>query len=149
VFAIELPAASAPSDAAASGTHAALRVPGSVAHHILLVEDEPGVCKAMTKLFRVEGYRVTAASSAVEALGKLNKRFDLLVTDYHLENGRTGTEVINAIRALHGADFRAILVTGDSSAAVRDLQADANLRITRKPINSDELLAQVRALLPA
>ena len=96
------------------------------------------------------GYRVTAAASAEEALAELrNQTFDLLVTDYHLESGRTGTQVIAAARERHGAGFKAILVTGDTSAAIREMQVDAKLRIASKPINSEELLAQVRALLSA
>jgi hypothetical protein len=38
-------------------------------------------------------------------------------------------------------------VTGDTSSAIRELQADANLRIISKPINSENLLDLVRALL--
>jgi len=73
--------------------------------------------------------------------------FDLLVTDYHLEGGRTGTQVIAAARELLGPGVKAVLVTGDTSSAVREMQGDARLRITSKPINSDELLALVRELL--
>ena len=40
-----------------------------------------------------------------------------------------------------------MLVTGDTSTAVRELKADANLRITSKPINSDELLTSSATLL--
>ncbi len=50
-------------------------------------------------------------------------------------------------REFRGASFKAILVTGDTSSAVREMQGDAHLRITSKPINSDELLALVRNLL--
>jgi hypothetical protein len=40
-----------------------------------------------------------------------------------------------------------VLVTGDTSSAIRAMQADANLRIASKPINSADLLATIRALL--
>jgi PAS domain S-box-containing protein len=118
---------------------------------ILLVEDEPGVRNAMRMLLKLEGYRVTVASSHEEALAQLRDRkdFDLVVTDYHLDGGRTGTEVITAARAALGGSVKAILVTGDTSSAVREIQGDAGLRITSKPINSDELLALVRDLLAA
>src|SRR5690606_2491521 len=110
--------------------------------------DEPGVRNAMRTLLRIEGYDVTATSGAAEALEKLREdRFDLLVTDYHLEGNRTGSEVIAAARERFGADFNAILVTGDTSAAIRDMKGDPHLRITSKPINSNELLGQLRALL--
>ena len=117
--------------------------------HILLVEDEPGVRNAMRMLFEIEGYHVACAASATEAFEQLRAptKFDLIVTDYHLEDGRTGTQVIAAARESLGASLKAILVTGDTSSAVRELQADANLRITSKPINSDELLELARSLV--
>jgi CheY-like chemotaxis protein len=101
-------------------------------------------------LLKIEGYRVTTAASAEEAVEHLRAAdadFDLIVTDYHLEGGKTGTQVIAAARELLGDDLKAILVTGDPSSAVRELKVDTNLRITSKPINSDELLALVRSLL--
>lgn len=148
VFAIELPTVSAPARPAAAAEQAQ---PGQCPRanlRVLLVEDEPGVRNAMRTLLRIEGYDVTATSGAAEALEKLREdRFDLLVTDYHLEGNRTGSEVIAAARERFGADFNAILVTGDTSAAIRDMKGDPHLRITSKPINSNELLGQLRALL--
>jgi PAS domain S-box-containing protein len=148
VFAIELPRAEAPEELVRGESRRELQSGGGEARHILVVEDEPSVRNAMRKLLEIEGYEVTAAASAAEALDALRRDyFDLVVTDYHLESGRTGTEVINAAREITGLSAKAILVTGDTSAAVREIQGDAMLRITSKPINSDELLAQVRALL--
>ena len=116
---------------------------------ILLVEDEAGVRNAMRMLLKVEGFEVVAAATAEEALLQLQEgtHFDLLITDFHLESGRTGTEVIAAARAAIAPDFKAILVTGDTSSAVRDLPCDTRLRIASKPINSGELLVLVRSLL--
>jgi two-component system CheB/CheR fusion protein len=118
---------------------------------ILLVEDEPGVRNAMRMLLKLEGYHLTVAASYEDALAELRhgKHFDLIVTDYHLDGGRTGTEVITASRDTLGNSVKAILVTGDTSSAVREMQGDAGLRITSKPINSDELLALVRELVAA
>ena len=148
VFAIELPRAEIQEAPADRETQRAPLVAGGEARHILVVEDEPSVRNAMRMLLEIEGYEVTAASSAAEALQALRRDyFDLIVTDYHLESGRTGTDVINAARELTGVASKAILVTGDTSAAVREMQGDEMLRITSKPINSDELLAQVRTLL--
>ena len=152
-FSFELPAADSSSSAVetrapgvSSGEHSAGRT-----YRILLVEDEPGVRNAMRMLLDIEGYHVTIAATAEEALQLLrgSNEFDLLVTDYHLEGGSTGTQIIEAAREILGDSFKAILVTGDTSSAVREMQGDANLRITSKPINSDELLALVKALLDA
>ncbi len=150
VFAFELPTAAAPmTDAAKSGAarrHSTV-LPGE-ARRILLVEDEPSVRNAMRMLFNIEGYEVVPVATADEALAQLrDDAFDLMVTDYHLDGSRTGTQVIAAARELLGSGVKAVLVTGDTSSAVRDMQGDARLRITSKPINSDELLALVRDLL--
>ncbi len=149
-FAIELP----PARHGTARLSAAARQPPEPAseaagHRVLLVEDEPAVRNAMRMLLRMEGYRVIAAATAAEALVELedDPQFDLIVSDYHLEAGRTGTEVISAARARLGRTLNAVLVTGDTSAAIRELPEDEHLRIISKPINSENLLRLVRALL--
>jgi two-component system CheB/CheR fusion protein len=149
-FAVELPLAvgvesvqhASPDAGATNETHAG-------GERILLVEDEAGVRNAMRTLLRMEGYHVIAAATAEEAELELagDETFDLMITDYHLEPGRTGTQVIARARERFGEGFNAILVTGDTSSAVREMPCDAGLRITSKPINSRELLRLIRTLL--
>lgn len=148
VFAIELALAAPPSEPGMNGNTIAKGGSADVKRRILLVEDESGVRNAMRMLLGIEGYAVTTAATADDAIARLRtESFDLMVTDYHLENGRTGTQVIAAAREAHGSEFNAVLVTGDTSSAIRELQGDAHLRIISKPINSDELLGLVRGLL--
>ena len=71
------------------------------------------------------------------------------MTDYHLTNSETGVQVIAAVRRQLAASVRTILITGDTSSAVRDLQHDERLRITSKPIKAEELLSIIRELLAA
>ena len=99
-------------------------------------------------LLRVDGYRVTTATSRTEAEQQARNNPDLsvLVTDYHLADERTGTEVIAALRAVFDPKLKAILVTGDTSGAIKELPADENLRIISKPVDADELLALLRKL---
>jgi DNA-binding response OmpR family regulator len=117
----------------------------------LLVEDDPAVRKATAMLLKVEGYRVTQAGSLAEARKAVRELqdIDVVVTDYHLTAGETGIQVIAAARDSRGASLKAVLVTGDTSSAVRDLSCDSHLRIASKPINADELLALMKALLGA
>ncbi len=116
--------------------------------HVLLVEDDPAVLAATRMLLRVDGYRVTTATSLTEAERQARNNPDLsvLVTDYHLADERTGTEVIAALRAVLDPKLKAILVTGDTSGAIKELPADENLRIISKPVDADELLALLRKL---
>jgi two-component system, sensor histidine kinase len=150
VFVVELPEAAAHGESRPSsdGALAAADHPGG-GLRILLVEDEARVRNAMRTLLKLEGYEVVAAATAEEALLQLqdDTRFDLLVSDFHLENDRTGTEVIAAVRAAIGPEFPAILVTGDTSSVVRDIECDDRLKVASKPINSREFLNLIRALV--
>jgi CheY-like chemotaxis protein len=102
-------------------------------------------------LLKVEGYRVTAVGSMAEALqhARDGHDIDLLVTDYHLGDGEVGTQVIDALREYLALPLKAILMTGDTSTAMLALPRDPRLRVASKPINADELLALLRALLTA
>ncbi|HVC31154.1 MAG TPA: CHASE3 domain-containing protein [Steroidobacteraceae bacterium] len=118
---------------------------------ILLVEDDPDVLNATRMLLRTEGYEVLAAASLSEAVQQLHasRGTDLLVTDFHLAAGETGVHVISRLREELGAPLKAVLFTGDTSAAVKDLAHDPNLRIVSKPVQAEAFLELVRALLAA
>ncbi len=129
--------------------------PRPVAHatkgreHVLLVEDDPGVRDATRMLLRVEGYHVTAVGSLSEALTHVatQPQLDLIVTDFHLAAGETGIQVIQAIREALGRALKAVVITGDTSSAVKAIAPDELLRFASKPIAPDELLAVLRASL--
>ena len=118
---------------------------------VLLVEDDPAVRDATRMLLKVEGYQVTAVASLQEAVraAREGSGLDLVVTDYHLNDGETGTQVIGALREAVGAPLKAVLITGDTSSAVRSLPVDTHLRMCSKPVKADELLTLLRALLAA
>jgi PAS domain S-box-containing protein len=118
---------------------------------VLLVEDDAAVRDATRMLLKVEGYQVTAIGSLAEALRHVREGngVDLLVTDYHLSNGETGTQVIAALREALGISLRCVLTTGDTSSTIQDLPRDPHLRIISKPIQANELLTLLRALLAA
>jgi PAS domain S-box-containing protein len=118
---------------------------------VLLVEDDLAVRDATRLLLKVEGYQVTAVACLTEAMraARAAEGVDLLVTDYHLQDGETGTQVIAAVREALQAPVKAILITGDTSNAIKELPRDSSLRIASKPIRAEELLTLIRGLLAA
>jgi two-component system, sensor histidine kinase len=138
---------SAPRAARAQPAAAPARHAGEV--RVLLVEDDALVRDATSMLLRVEGYGVTAVASLGDAVRSAREAGapDLLITDYRLGNGELGTQVIAALRSTLGANLKAVLVTGDATAAARDVSSDPNLRIASKPYRAQELLALLTALL--
>jgi PAS domain S-box-containing protein len=150
-FVLEIPA-SAPGmeEKSASSPERQAPVPRTgAAQHLLLVEDDPGVRNATRMFLKGEAYQVTIAATLDEAMQRLqeNPGIEIIISDYHLDGGRTGADVIATARNRFGKDFRAILVTGDTSSAIVHLERDARLRVTSKPINPDELLALIQELL--
>jgi PAS domain S-box-containing protein len=126
------------------------RIPQAQAR-VLLVEDDAGVRSATRMLLKSEGYHTTAVASLAEALDYVAKDpgLDLLVTDYHLREGETGMQVIAALRETLRVPLRAILITGDTSAAMSQLPLDPHLRLASKPIKAEELLGMLAVLLSA
>jgi CheY-like chemotaxis protein len=151
VFLLHLPVGRAAPAASAERVTAVLAARQLSAPQILLVEDDPAVRDATRMLLKVEGYRVLTASSLAEAeaLVREHPQLELLITDYHLSNGETGTQVITTLRKSLGRPLKAVLITGDTSSAVEALQRDERLRLARKPIQADELLTLLKSLLAA
>ena len=150
-FSLTLPASNgqaitAPRETRAAPTPAARKLARS---RILLVEDDVAVRDATRLLLKVEGYDVVPVASLAEALQKARELdgLDLLVTDYHLRDGETGIQVITALRQAVRASLGAVLITGDTSTAIKELPVDPKLRVASKPIRAEELLSLIRALL--
>jgi PAS domain S-box-containing protein len=116
---------------------------------VLLVEDNESVRRATCLLLELEGYHVTPVASLAQALQHIQQGHgvDLLISDYHLNDGETGTQVIATLRERLGIALKAVLTTGDTSSAIKQLPRDPYLRITSKPIKAGELLTLLRALL--
>jgi len=153
VFTLDVPVGAAAAAAAAAAADAAPQAhaaePRARAPQILLVDDDPGVRNATAMLLKVEGYRVLSAGSLEEARRVLaaNPDLDLLATDYHLTDGCTGVDVIAAARSMLGRRVPAVLVTGDTSSSMRELQADPSVRFASKPINADQFLELLQGLI--
>jgi two-component system, sensor histidine kinase len=150
VFSLVLPASYGPTASLqADPMRPPLRERPASRPRILLVEDDRAVRDATRMLLKVEGYRVTAVGSLAEALRTVRaaEAVDLLVTDYHLADGETGIQVIAAMRETLDKTLKAVLITGDTSTAIKELPRDPHLRFASKPVRADELLTLVEALL--
>lgn len=151
-FIVELPRVSARVPERSSETFASANLSRHAqSGKILVTEDEPSVLNATRLLLELEGYQVIAACNRDEALqrGREHPDIDLLVSDYHLKEDQTGLNVIAGIRELLARNIPAILVTGDTSSAIRKLPSDRRLRLASKPLDAEELLTLMDELLRA
>jgi CheY-like chemotaxis protein len=68
--------------------------------HILIVDDEPLVCRSVQILLEAEGYVVEQAKNAVEALAMYEPdKFDLVFTDYLMPQMK-GDKLAEAIKRI-------------------------------------------------
>lgn len=119
--------------------------------HVLLVDDDPAVLDATRLLLRVEGYHVTAGTSLVEAVetARQSPDIELLITDFHLSEGKLGTDVMKSVEEALGRRVKTVLITGDTSSAISRVTRDDYVRLARKPIEADELLGLIANLTEA
>ncbi|MCJ2137007.1 ATP-binding protein [Methylobacterium sp. J-026] len=102
---------------------------------VLLVEDDEAVLRATASLLETWGCRVQAESAIPDAVPEI----DLLITDFELGNGVTGTECIAAVRGLLGRALPAVVISGHDATRVRADLGAPDIPILSKPVRPAEL----------
>jgi two-component system, sensor histidine kinase len=150
-FAISLPVASA---ADVAPPPAAVALPpalgGVHGAEILVIENEHSVAAAMRSLLERWGCRVSIAGSPAEAREALRSGAsspDLVIADYHLDDGLRGFDAIDIVQKEIDAAIPACIVTADHSEAVTEAAAARGLEILRKPVKPAELRSLMAYLL--
>lgn len=115
---------------------------------ILCMDNEPLLLEGMAGLLRGGGARVLTCSNAAGLQAHLaaGECPDILLVDYHLDNGDNGVVALATLTAHHPLP-PAIVVSADDAIAVRDSVLQAGHRFLPKPVNPQRLLALILALL--
>ena len=114
---------------------------------ILLIDDEPDSCKALSLLLSKAGYSVESCHSGEKALSLLRTHpFDLIISDLLLP-GVSGIDILKQVKE-DSPETCVILITGNASAetAVEAMKEGALDYIT-KPFNFERLKIQVAKAL--
>ena len=115
---------------------------------ILVVDDSPDNVFLIQAILEEEGYKISTAADGRSALAQLEQELpDLVLLDVMMP-GMDGYEVTQRIRAMTWLPFIPILLITayDQPSVAQGLDTGADDFI-RKPVEVDELLARVRALL--
>jgi len=115
--------------------------------HILIVDDEPVICKSCEKVFRRSGHTVGSATSGREALAMLQaETFDVVFTDLKMMD-MGGLEVLQNIRE-HYPTTVVVIITGYATiaSAVETMRSGA-FDYLPKPFTAGELLAVLNRAL--
>ena len=114
--------------------------------HILIVEDEPKVARALQKGLEAEHYNVTVAGTGEEGYFlATTQTFDLILLDLMLP-GRDGLEILKAMRD-RSCETPVLILTARDTLEDRILGLDTGADdYLVKPFAFPELLARIRAL---
>ena len=115
--------------------------------NILIVDDDTDARTTLVRVLEKEGYAVTGAGAAIDALNKFdNGAFDLVLTDMRME-GMDGIELLRALK-LRRPEIPVIIMTAFASidTAVQAIDERA-YDYLRKPYQLAEIRASVRRAL--
>ena len=116
-----------------------------MSQHILVVDDDPQILRAVRTSLRGRGYEVATAGNGETALDAAgNTAFDLVILDLSLP-GIDGHEVIRRLRAFTDVPILVLSVRDAQQDKVEALDAGADDYVT-KPFSMGELLARMRAV---
>ncbi|MFC5067291.1 NahK/ErcS family hybrid sensor histidine kinase/response regulator [Flaviflagellibacter deserti] len=120
---------------------------------VLCVDNEPAILEGMRMLLGGWGCEVLTAADLEEALDRIKAgRPDVLIADYHLDEGQDGLSAIRSLRDALGVPPPAILITADRSQTVRDATRAQAVELLHKPLRPASLralLGQLRIHRPA
>jgi signal transduction histidine kinase len=116
---------------------------------IVVVEDEPAVRGGLEALLKGWGATLASFDSVAAANEWANSSNpeqtvpDLLIVDYRLENGQTGVQAIDLLRARFGAQLPAIMVTGSTMTGHEKESSEHNFHLLIKPVVPNKLRAMI------
>ena len=113
---------------------------------ILLVDDELAILLTLKAILEMNGFEVETASSAREGIAKLEKNtYNMVITDMRMEHETAGYDVIRAARKQPYNPATSIVTAYPSLGT--DWKSEGAQSLLVKPVNTNDLLRQIEALL--
>ena len=114
--------------------------------HLLIVEDDDDLRKALKFSLKKQGYDVSTAATGPKGLYKARTReYDLIILDLMLP-GLDGLSLVRALRMTHQTPVLMLTARSSEMDKIIGLESGADDYLT-KPFSLGELVARIRALL--
>lgn len=117
-------------------------------YRLLLVDDEPGIVRALSRVFRQENYEVVTAGNGDEGLQRMAEgSFHLVISDFMMP-GMDGSRFLREVKQ-RSPDTIRIMLTGhaNTDAVMGAINEGAVYKFILKPWNDDDLRITVALAL--
>jgi DNA-binding NtrC family response regulator len=117
--------------------------------HVLLVDDEPAICKALALALTRAGFRVSTALSGETAMSIVRgEHVDVLIVDLRIPDMR-GDALFELAAAIQPhLRSRTLFTTGDITERAQELIEACRCPLLRKPFDLKDLIDWVRGVQP-
>lgn len=118
---------------------------------ILLIDDDLTSSNLLRMFLNMEGYTVECGFDYDEAMDGLKGEIDLMITDVHLPQNRSGLELVKAVRegaTPQNGQLPIIVTSGDDRIQQEAIEVGANAFLL-KPFTSENLIRLMLGMLPA
>ena len=122
---------------------------GKASVRVLVVDDEPSICKALTMALSRAGYDAIAAQSGESALAIVrNEHVDVMLIDLRIPDMRG--DVIFEVAAGHQPHLRyqTLFITGDITDRAAKLIEACHCNMLPKPFDLHDVFAAIAELTP-
>jgi diguanylate cyclase (GGDEF)-like protein/PAS domain S-box-containing protein len=120
-------------------------IPSSGKQTLLIVDDEPNILNALSRLLRREGFQILTATSPLDAFEHLAKQpVQVILSDQRMPE-MSGTEFFARVRQLYPETIR-IVLTGytDLDSVTGAINRGAIYKFLTKPWDDDQLREEIR-----
>jgi len=115
---------------------------------VLVVDDDPDVLNATRDLLISWNCAVVTADSLEKAVAvAADEEIDIIIADYHLTDGHTGIEVIEALNAKEGKQSKSVIITGDVNPEEVSRLRDGHYLVLSKPVMPVTLRSTLHRLM--
>ncbi|MCP1603173.1 PAS domain S-box-containing protein [Pseudomonas citronellolis] len=142
-FAIEVPlargAVRARPEPAQQAEHLVERLHGS---RVWVLDNDAAICAGMRTLLEAWGCRVVTALSEEDLARQVDNfhaEADLLIADYHLDDGCNGVDAVASINARRGAPLPALMITANYSNELKQQVRELGHTLMHKPVRPMKL----------
>ncbi len=117
---------------------------------VAVIDNDPTVLDAMQGLLERWACDARSSRSLADLVARTDVdgfRPDIILADYHLDDGRNGLDSVHALRMAAGIAIPAIVITADRNPAIADAARELDCELLLKPVKPAELRALMLHLL--